>query len=305
MKKDKTRIENIIRQFQELSIEEQADFKTYIKNMELKGKESILAAIREKVNDNTSLCPHCKSINVVRNGTNKRTGNQRFLCRDCGKSFSATTGTVLFSLKKSDEFLRTLECLKTNMTIRESAKSLDVNIKTAFDWRHKMLAALSSYAPKIVNGKVQCDETEIPVNQKGCRNLNRKPRKRGCDFKRNEKNEGNEEGAEPSTIQLITLSSNTRDEIMVPVQTKRLSVKEINIAIRGRLAWDTILVTDKHRSYASFAEANNIHLCQLLGKEHVHKNDPSVNVQRVNNLHSRFKRFSKPFFGVSSKYIGN
>lgn len=51
---------------------------------------------------------------------------------------------------------------------------------------------------------------------------------------------------------------------MVPVQTKRLSVKEKNIAIRGRLAWDTILIADKHRSYASFAEQNNIHLYQLL-----------------------------------------
>lgn len=110
------------------------------------------------------------------------------------------------------------------------------------------------------------------------------------------------EGGEPSTIQLVTLSSNTHNEIIVPVQTKRLSVKEKNIAIRGRLAWDTILIADKHRSYASFAEQNNIHLYQLLGKEHVHKNDPSVNVQRMNNLHSRFKRFLKPFFGVSRKY---
>ena len=30
-----------------------------------------------------------------------------------------------------------------------------------------------------------------------------------------------------------------------------------------------------------------------------------LNVQRVNNLHSRLKRFLKPFFVVSSKYIGN
>ena len=75
------------------------------------------------------------------------------------------------------------------MTVRESAKRLDVNTKTAFAWRHKMLSALYSYAPKTLNGKVQCDETEIPVNQKGCRKLNRKPRKRGCGFRRNEKSE--------------------------------------------------------------------------------------------------------------------
>lgn len=127
-----------------------------------------------------------------------------------------------------------------------------------------MLSALSSHAPKTLNGKVQCDETEIPAIQGGCRKLNRKPRKRGCDFRRNEKREDKSEGGETSTIQLVTLSSNTHNEIMVPVQTKRLSVKEKNIAIRGRLVWDTILIADKHRSYASFAEQNNIHLYQLL-----------------------------------------
>ena len=53
------------------------------------------------------------------------------------------------------------------------------------------------------------------------------------------------------------------------------SEKSVDIAIRGRLTWGTILITDKHRSYASFAEQNNIHLYQSLGKEHVHRSDPS------------------------------
>lgn len=209
MNKSNTKIEEIIKQFQGLTLEEQADFKTYLNSLELKGKESILAAIRQKSNEHASLCPHCKLANVFKNGTNKRTGNQRYICRDCHKSFSATTGTILYGLKKSEEFLETLGCLEDKLTIREAAKRLDVNTKTAFAWRHKMLTALGTYAPKTLNGKVQCDETEVPVNQKGCRKLNRKARKRGGDFRRNEKSEDNTEGGEPSTIQLVTLSSNT------------------------------------------------------------------------------------------------
>ena len=98
------------------------------------------------------------------------------MCHDCHKSFSATTGTILFALKKSEGYFEALSCLESKLTVRESAKRLDVNTKTAFAWRHKMLSALSSYAPKTLNGKVQCDETEIPVNQGGCRKLNRRPR---------------------------------------------------------------------------------------------------------------------------------
>ena len=89
------------------------------------------------------------------------------MCRDGHKSFSATTGTIFFALKKSAGFNESIECLESKLTVRESAKRLDVNTKTAFAWRHKMLSALSSYAPKTLNGKVQCDETEIPQEPKG------------------------------------------------------------------------------------------------------------------------------------------
>ena len=39
-------------------------------------------------------CPHCHSRKVVRNGHKK--GKQAYVCRDCGKSFVATTNTGIF-----------------------------------------------------------------------------------------------------------------------------------------------------------------------------------------------------------------
>ena len=40
-------------------------------------------------------CPRCGSANVKRNGkSDKRPGVQRYLCKDCGKSFSDVTGTI-------------------------------------------------------------------------------------------------------------------------------------------------------------------------------------------------------------------
>lgn len=43
-------------------------------------------------------CPHCHGKRVVRNGNVN--GRQRFLCRSCGRTFGATTGTVMHFSKK-------------------------------------------------------------------------------------------------------------------------------------------------------------------------------------------------------------
>lgn len=43
-------------------------------------------------------CPHCQSPRFVKNG--KTNGNQRYLCKECRKTFVENTGTILFSMKK-------------------------------------------------------------------------------------------------------------------------------------------------------------------------------------------------------------
>ncbi len=43
-------------------------------------------------------CPHCQSTHFVKNGT--KCDNQRYLCRDCKKSFVEQTGTILYKTQK-------------------------------------------------------------------------------------------------------------------------------------------------------------------------------------------------------------
>lgn len=40
----------------------------------------------------------------------------------------------------------------------------------SFDWRHKMLASLSSLVPPKLLGTVECDELELSVSNKGDKN---------------------------------------------------------------------------------------------------------------------------------------
>ena len=142
---------------------------------------------------------------------------------------------------------------------------------------------------------------EFPLSNKGEKNLKRKPRKRANDFKRNKNKD------EISTVQVVTaVERRTGKKFFKVVETKRLTKKQISLALDGKLGSNTILVTDKHHSYKSYAKDNeNIKHKRLLAKDHVDKNDKSINLQKVNNVHSQVRDFIKPFNGVSSKYLQN
>jgi hypothetical protein len=66
------------------------------------------------------------------------------------------------------------------------------------------------------------------------------------------------------------------------------------------------LITDKHPSYRAFAKENPlIKHKALLAEDHVDKNDKTIHLQKVNNVHSKLRKFLRPFNGVSSKYLQN
>ena len=98
---------SILRQmFNSLSKEEQTNFLKSL-NHESKQiqsfksfKQSVIKHSNHPLQDRCC-CPHCQGINVVKNG---HKGNiQRFKCRDCGKTFTFSNNTILFSTKKDLE----------------------------------------------------------------------------------------------------------------------------------------------------------------------------------------------------------
>jgi len=186
------------------------------------------------------------------------------------------------------------------MPIKKIAKKLGISIQTSFDWRHKILSSLEQFAPTELSEEVECDELELALSNKGSKSLERKARKRGNDFKRNQGSE------EVTTVQVVTAVQRNGEKYLKAVESKRLSKDEITKVMDGKLADNTTLITDKHPSYKSFAKENpNIKHKALLAKEHVDKSDKTVHLQNVNNVHSQLRTFLRPFNGVSSKYLQN
>ena len=112
-------------------------------------------------------CPFCHGNHVVKNGTKK--GLQRYLCRDCRKSFSNQTATPSCHSKKSPKlWLQYLKCVLSGYTIRKCAEECEINIATSFFWRHKILDALATaIGVGDLEGLVEADETFFRYNRKG------------------------------------------------------------------------------------------------------------------------------------------
>lgn len=242
-------------------------------------------------------CPYCKSEKVLKRGSQK--GVQMYQCKTCVKWYSETTGTALWDIKLKTKWQGYLRCMEQGMSLKAISQELEICIQTAFNWRHKILSSLGRFTPEHLSGEVESDDFEISISKKGSKIIDRKPRKRGSDFKRNVNDE-------VTVIQVVTAVERGGETFLKAVETKRLTTEEITKAFGGRLTEGATLITDAHPSYKSFAKENPLLIHKtFIAKDHVSKTDKKVHVQTVNHTHRELKDFLRQFNGVSSKYLQN
>lgn len=285
--------------FNELPLSEQNRMlEELLVEQELRGK--VLQEAQEAVSEKrkNKPCPYCTSKKVYKRG--KQRGVQMYKCNECQKWYSETTGTPLYDIKLKNKWQSYLNLMEQGLSIKKIAKELEISIQTSFDWRHKILSSLSEFVPKKLSEEVECDELELALSEKGNKNLDRKPRKRGTDFKRNQ-------GIEKvTTVQVIAAVERKGEKYIKAVETKRLSKKDIDKVFENKFEENATLITDKHPSFKAYAKGNpSINHKALLAKDHVDKKDSSIHLQKVNNTHKQIRDFLKPFNGVSSKYLQN
>ena len=232
-----------------------------LQEFEVKGKVLDLAYQEIKSDRNKKPCPYCKSEKVLKRGTQKEV--QMYQCKSCTKWYSETTGTVLWDIKLKSKWQAYLRCMEQGKSLKSIADELEICVQTAFNWRHKILSSLGKFVPETLSGVVECDEFEISISKKGSKILDRKPRKRGTDFKRNSQDE-------VTVIQVVTAVERGGETFLKAVETKRLTTEEITKAFDGRITDGATLITDSHPSYKSFAKENpSINHKTFIAKEHV------------------------------------
>ncbi|KAA6311114.1 hypothetical protein EZS27_037698 [termite gut metagenome] len=113
--------------------------------------------------DEAMHCPHCSSQDIYGHGTYK--GRRRYRCKSCQKSFNDFTGTAVSRIRKTEKFEEYLNLMVESLTIRKASACLGVNMKTVFDWRHKILSSLSALNGKSFSGIVEYDDRQVDMSE--------------------------------------------------------------------------------------------------------------------------------------------
>lgn len=249
---------------------------------------------RHILNNKQGECPHCGHKKYVKYGIDK--GSQRYKCKSCKRNFTEYTGTWMAGLHKKDKIDHYLELMSEEKSLDKIKDILEINKKTAFDWRHKILSSLSDIDKGDFAGITESDETFFLQSEKGKRVEGRKPRKRGGASKKR--------GVNQEHIAVI-VTQDRKKELDLTVATKgRLKKIDIEKAIGDRLSQETVLCSDSHVSYKGFAMDHHIEHHPLRSDLKQRVKNGVYHIQHVNSTHNRIKKWiDNRFWGVSTKYL--
>lgn len=284
--------------------------KQYLQNLSVQERDSLLAEVsidsgdslisatklsrRELLNNKQGECPHCGHSKYSKFGKDK--GAQRYKCHGCNRSFTEYTGTWMAGIHKKDKIDAYLVLMLEEKSLDKIKQELEINKKTAFDWRHKILSSLEDIENDKFTGITESDETFILFSEKGKRTLARKGKKRGGKAKK--------KGISNEQVAIIATADRAGRQDLRVATIGRLKKADVEAAIGSRISSRTILCTDSHVSFKGFAIDNSIehHAIRADLKQYV-KNG-IYHVQHVNSVHNRLKKWiNHQFWGVSTKYL--
>ena len=250
-------------------------------------------------------CPHCDSQLVVRNGK-QADGTQRYRCRACGKTFQASTSTVLGSrLKKHVNALRKyVHCMCLELPIRRTAEECGISIPTAFAWRHRILDTLAKTLENaLLQGVIEYDETFFALSFKGHRHMQTAveggiplpSHQRGGAYIR--KGIGLRQVCVPIAVSRNGGFVGKVSNLGTPSGQDALNV------VGGHCADGSTLCSDGGRPAQRVASAEGLQLVRLTGGKQTRG---PYNIQSVNAFHSGLKGMVNSHFkGVTTKYLNN
>ena len=250
--------------------------------------------VRTEINNEQVVnCPHCNNSDIYGHGVYK--GRKRYKCKKCGKTFNDLTGTAISGIKKVDKFHEYLQLTIESLTIRKASKLLGLNIKTIFDWRHKLLSSIASANGQVFSGIVECDDKQLDINEKGKRNLGRDAYKRPSDRKK-------KRGVSNDKISVIVATDRKENPTMRVAKIGRVDEESIEKTIGGLVHKKIILCSDSHPSIIAWAETKELeHHKFVATRQHI--KDKCYHVQHVNSLDSLYERWVRQFNGISTKYL--
>ncbi|MBJ8107023.1 MULTISPECIES: IS1595 family transposase [Bacillus cereus group] len=291
---------DVYEDFSELSKEEQYKlFRTIQQDLFPENSEDIskmVNDIREARFHSGLACVHCGGLAVKRNG--KYRLRQRYLCRDCGKSFNEMTGSPMAGTHHPHKWLDYFKMMVEGYTLPKIARELDIHISTAFYWRHKILNAIRSLGNGILKGIVESDETFILESHKGKKNIGfRKPRKRG--------GVAGKRGISKEQICVVVAYDRDGGILSQMAGKGRITAHELNGVLGSNIDTSALLCTDSATNYKTFAKMKGLQHEAINVRKGTYVRKGIYHIQHVNSYHRRFKEWMNRFQGVATRYLDN
>ena len=269
-------------------------------------------------------CPHCGSTAIKKIGKTKG-GMQRYLCKDCHKSFSENYGLITHYSHLSEwQWQEAIRATVIGISLTELAKNISVSTKTALLCRMKIYQTLKNiygYCDTF-NSIVEADGKYERISFKGCKDksffidkLGRLPRHHRSRAQRIDYLGDNYKKLfveNPSMLKEMIYSSQKRmvgrdtvdinhqhvciltaidrsNNIYVqPVSAGSAKAGTVYDNLHTRISREAVLVTDEHHSYKYLCHKEFIKHIIVNSKCHSYG---TYNLSRINALHSSLDRF--------------
>jgi transposase-like protein len=255
-------------------------------------------------------CVRCGASALVRWGST-RTGLQRLRCKECGRTFSAATGTVVARVRLPEKLQQALADMlgPAPSSCRGLAARLGIDKMTVWRWRVGILKALDGIGARRLGGIVEADETYMRESRKGSREwvnhardplrFPAPPRPRWRDFRR--LGLLRPTGLSKWQIPILTLADRAGARRAERLPDRR--AESLVAVLEARISHDAVLCSDGDGAYDLFARARGLPHYRLDATRGPRVIQAAFHIQTVNNLHSRFKAFMRPFCGPATKNL--
>lgn len=247
-------------------IERDVDYNRLKDHMDTLLKDDIYSKRKVEV------CPHCESKMYIKYG--KFNGIQRFKCKNCKKTFSLTTNSVWsYSKKKATKWFEFCELILEKKVLRECAEILDININTAFAWRHKVLDRLKNIQSKdMLKGNVHMVKTSVKENFKGDKKIKTDERE---------------------NVLVVAANGDMDTMLSLPLCKRVWSFKAFELKVLPRISKGCSIVPYLDR------------YIYLVAKKYGTKPDKEVPADNelMKNFKVIYKSWFKKFNGVATKYL--
>lgn len=229
--------------------------------------------------------PSCGFTDCARDGRTPA-GRRRWRCPICGCAFSALTGTVLeYSKKELPVWERFITCMCYNAPIDLIAEVCGIRHKTAFEWRHRVLATVDGYQDRLVlSGRVWIDGLYLTDSDIV----------RSADFVR-------KRGPSKNKICVAAAIDAFKNAVVVICGHGRPSSKRIKDALLSHVAPGSVIAHDMERSHPALVKAAKCtdEACKA------DVNDPTCleDMELVDNLCSWLGRYLFRFPGMKKSSL--